>query len=122
VKESRLTAVPIPQITDVQTATDFYTSFRGFNTDWKHHPTEGGPIYMQVSREGLVLHLSANDRLRQGTALYIEASDLDALHRELSGTSEPWDPPAVSSTPWQTRQMEVQDPFGNLLRFNEQMA
>ncbi|NBC85186.1 MAG: VOC family protein [Bacteroidetes bacterium] len=117
-----MTAVPILRITDVHTATDFYTSFLGFSTDWKHHPTEGGPIYMQVSREGLVLHLSENDRFREGTALYIDTSDLDALHQELSGTSGPWDPPAVLSTPWQTRQMELQDPFGNLLRFNEQMA
>ena len=90
--------------------------------DWEHYYEEGAPVYMQVSRDGFVLHLSENDRFTKGTIVFVETVGIDALHEELSQQLGPWNPPAISSTPWRTEQMEIEDPFGNLLRFNESSA
>jgi len=121
-KEVGLRGVPILRITDVRGAKRFYGEFLGFEVDWEHYYEEDAPVYMQMSRDELVLHLSENDRFAKGTIVFIETVGIDALHEELSQKGNPWNPPAISSTPWQTEQMEIEDPFGNVLRFNESSA
>ncbi len=49
---------PILRIFDVSKAREFYVDFLGFQVDWEHRFEEGLPLYMQVSRGNLVLHLS----------------------------------------------------------------
>lgn len=120
--EVGLKGIPILRITDVQRAKQFYRKFLGFEVDWEHYYEEGAPVYMQVSRDDLVLHLSENARFTTGTIVFVETVGIDALHEELSEKLSPWNPPAISSTPWRTEQMEIEDPFGNLLRFNESSA
>jgi len=121
-REVGLKGVPILRITGVQRTKHFYGDFLGFEVDWEHYYAENAPVYMQMSRDGLVLHLSENDRFAEGTIVFVETTGIDALHEELSQKPGPWNPPAITSTPWQTRQMEMEDPFGNLLRFNESNA
>lgn len=118
----RLKGIPTLRITDVQQAKQFYGAFLGFEVDWEHYYAEDAPVYMQVSRDELVLHLSENDRFAKGAIVFVETTGLDALHTELAHKPGPGPPPALSSTPWQTKQMELQDPFGNLLRFNESVS
>jgi len=50
--------VPILRIFDVAKAKDFYAGFLGFTIDWEHRFDDRAPLYLQVSRNGLVLHLS----------------------------------------------------------------
>jgi len=111
--------VPILRVGDVQTAKRFYGEFLGFDLDWEHYYEAGAPVYMQMSRDGLVLHLSQNNRFRESTIVFVETAGLDQLQAELLRKNSPWETPEVSVTPWQTKQMELPDPFGNLLRFNE---
>ena len=115
----KLTGVPTLRIDDVPTTKQFYGEFLGFQVDWEHYYEEGAPVYMQMSREGLVLHMSQNERFVQGVVVFVETRGLDELHGELTGRNTHWEIPVVSVTPWNTKQMEIQDPFGNLLRFNE---
>jgi len=122
VNKVELKGIPILRITDVQVAKQFYGEFLGFKVDWEHYYAEDAPVYMQMSRDGLVLHLSENDRFARGSVVFVETTGIDALHDELSQKPGPWTPPGISSTPWQTKQMELADPFGNLLRFNENNA
>jgi hypothetical protein len=51
-------AVPIIRIFDVEKAGEFYLGFLGFSIDWEHRFGDDFPLYMQVSRSGLKLHLS----------------------------------------------------------------
>lgn len=46
----------------------------------------------------------------------------DELSEDLLQRQGSWEPPSVSMTPWNTKQMEREDPFGNLLRFYEDSA
>jgi hypothetical protein len=49
---------PILRIFDEAKARQFYLDFLGFKVDWEHRLEPDLPLYLQVSREGCVLHLS----------------------------------------------------------------
>lgn len=51
-------AVPILRIFDVEKTREFYLGFLGFAVDWEHRYGDNFPLYCQVSRAGLGLHLS----------------------------------------------------------------
>lgn len=49
---------PILRIFDEDKAREFYVQFLGFQVDWEHRFEPGLPLYLQVSRDACVLHLS----------------------------------------------------------------
>ena len=53
-----LQTVPILRSFDEAKAREFYVDWLGFTVDWEHRFEPGMPLYMQVSRDGLVLHIS----------------------------------------------------------------
>lgn len=109
---------PILRIFDEAKAREFYVDFLGFQLDWEHRFEPGLPIYMQVSRDGCVLHLSEhNGDCCPGAAMRIEASDIDAFHAELTARQFKYARPDIGPTPWGTRDMSIRDPFGNRLTF-----
>jgi catechol 2,3-dioxygenase-like lactoylglutathione lyase family enzyme len=111
-------ATPILRIFDEAAAKDFYVGFLGFRIDWEHRFEPDLPLYMQVSRDGCVLHLSGHHGdCCPGAALRIETGDLDALQGELSSKRYKHARPGIEEMPWGTRDMSVTDPFGNRLTF-----
>jgi hypothetical protein len=46
-------------------------------------------------------------------------ASIEALHRELAAKVYRYLRPGVERAPWGARVMEVTDPFGNRIRFNE---
>ena len=50
------TTIPILGILDETKSREFYVDFLGFQVDWEHRAE--GPLYMQVSLDECVLHLS----------------------------------------------------------------
>jgi len=112
-----LKAIPTFRILDYQKAMDFYIKGLGFTIDWEHRFGPEEPVYMQVSRNGLTLHLSENKRFDTGVITFVECRGLNQFYRDLKESDIELSPP--EKTNWQTIQMEIEDPFGNLLRFNE---
>jgi catechol 2,3-dioxygenase-like lactoylglutathione lyase family enzyme len=109
---------PILRIFDEAKAREFYVDFLGFKVDWEHHFEPGTPIYMQVSRDHCVLHLSEHHGdATPGAGLRIETSELDALHQELTAKRYKYARPGIEKMPWGTRDMSIKDPFGNRLTF-----
>lgn len=49
-------AIPTFGISDYQVAINFYIDTLRFKIDWEHRFTPTDPIYMQISRNGLILH------------------------------------------------------------------
>ena len=49
---------PVLRIFSLEKAREFYLDFLSFKVDWEHRFGPDFPIYMQVSRDGLSLHLS----------------------------------------------------------------
>ncbi len=115
-----LEGIPTFRILDYEKSIQFYVDFLGFNIDWEHRFGETEPVYMQVSKNGLTLHLTENERFQTEVIVFVKTKGIDSYYLEISKK----DPsvPKVSSTPWQTKQMEIEDPFGNLLRFNEAVS
>ncbi|MCD9461134.1 glyoxalase superfamily protein [Marinibactrum halimedae] len=118
----RLKAVPILRVMDVPTTKEFYGDFLGCQVDWEHYYEEGAPVYMQMSRNEFVVQLSENNRYREGSIIFVGVEGIEELHGELSQKHNLRQPPTISLTPWNTKQMEIFDPFGNLLRFNESVS
>ena len=110
--------VPILRSFDETKAVEFYVDFLGFTIDWKHRFEAGLPLYMQVSRGGCVLHLSEHHGdASPGAAMRIATDDIDALHAGLAAKPYRYTRPAIENTPWETRDITVNDPFGNRLVF-----
>ena len=114
---------PILRIFDEAKAREFYAGFLGFRVDWEHRFEPGLPLYLQVSRDGCVLHLSEHHGdCSPGAAMRIEATDLEAYHRELTGKNYGYARPGIEDTPWGSRDMSVKDPFGNRLTFTSAIS
>jgi hypothetical protein len=50
--------VPVLRIFDIDKADEFYQGFLGFKVDWDHRFDQSAPLYRQISRGNLILHLS----------------------------------------------------------------
>ncbi len=112
--------IPILRIFSVEKAREFYLDFLGFTLDWEHRFGDNFPLYMQVSRAGLRLHLSEHHGdACPGATIFVRMHGIQALHGELTGKNYRYLKPGIEQAPWHARVMEVVDPFGNRIRFNE---
>jgi catechol 2,3-dioxygenase-like lactoylglutathione lyase family enzyme len=114
---------PIFRIFDEAKTREFYVDFLGFKVDWEHRFEPGTPLYMQVSRDGCVLHLSEHyGDCSPGAAVRIETSNLDDFHAQLASTHYKHARPGIERMPRGTRDMSVKDPFGNRLTFTDAIS
>lgn len=112
-------AVPIVRIFDVAKAIEFYVGFLGFTVDWEHRYGDNFPLYMQVSRSGVRLHLSehAGD-CTPGSNMCIYMKGIHHLHRELQARDYRYMKPGLQDLA-DRMELQVIDPFGNRIRFLE---
>jgi catechol 2,3-dioxygenase-like lactoylglutathione lyase family enzyme len=114
-------AIPILRIFDEAKAREFYVEYLGFTVDWEHRFEPELPLYLQVSRSGLVLHLSEHHGDgTPGTVLYCEMTGIEAFHAELSAKRYRYYRPGLSREA-STMELSVEDGFGNGLRFCERI-
>jgi hypothetical protein len=117
------TAIPILRIFSVEEAKEFYIDFLGFAIDWEHRFGENLPLYAQISRSGLKLHLSEHHGdACPGATVFIWMRGVAEYHGELTATNYRYAKPGLEKAPWDAWVMEVGDPFGNRLRFSEPLA
>lgn len=110
---------PVLRIFDEAKARAFYVDFLGFQIDWQHRFEAALPLYLQVSRQGCVLHLSEHyGDACPGARVRIACEDVDALQRELIDKQDGYARPQAQSMPWGMREMTLHDPFGNRLTFH----
>jgi catechol 2,3-dioxygenase-like lactoylglutathione lyase family enzyme len=115
--------IPILRIFDEAKAREFYCDYLGFHVDWEHRFEPNMPLYMQVSRDGLVLHLSEHyGDGSPGSTVFVRMQGIDALHTELSAKSYKYLRPCIELAPWNAKTMELTDPFGNRLRLSEDLG
>ncbi|KAA0972700.1 VOC family protein [Aureimonas fodinaquatilis] len=112
-------AVPIVRIFEVAKAHEFYLGFLGFSVDWEHRYGENFPLYTQISRGGLRLHLSehAGDATPGGN-MVVYMSGIRSFQKELSGKNYRYMKPGLRDEGTRL-EVEVIDPFSNHLRFME---
>jgi catechol 2,3-dioxygenase-like lactoylglutathione lyase family enzyme len=114
--------IPTLRIFDVQKTKDFYVGFLGFTLDWEHHFDDSAPAYMQVSRAGMTLHLSEHHGdCCPGSTVFAWMTDIAAFHQEISSKGYKFLRPGIEKTFYDAMCVEVIDPFGNRIRFNERL-
>ncbi|MES2424000.1 MAG: glyoxalase superfamily protein [Pseudomonadota bacterium] len=115
--------VPILRIFDEAKARQFYVDFLGFKIDWQHRFEPALPLYLQVSKNGCVLHLSEHHGdCCPGAAMRIAVGDLEAFQKELLAKNYGYSRPGIQDTPWGSRDMSISDPFGNRLTFTNAIS
>jgi uncharacterized glyoxalase superfamily protein PhnB len=112
--------VPIIRMFSVEKALEFYVTYLGFKVDWEHRFEEGLPMFMQVSRAGLIFHLSEHyGDGSPGCHFQIEYHGVKQLHTELSKKNYGYLRPGITETFWGTPELKLIDPFGNRFHFSE---
>jgi catechol 2,3-dioxygenase-like lactoylglutathione lyase family enzyme len=111
--------IPVISVASLPEAREFYVGFLGFAFDWGDEDLAESS-YAQVSRDGVQLHLAAAAHgARPCTLLFRDMGGIDTLHGELRARAGRFAPTPIQFTPWDSREFQVRDPFGNLLRFWE---
>jgi catechol 2,3-dioxygenase-like lactoylglutathione lyase family enzyme len=112
--------VPVLRTFDTDKATEFYVDYLGMSVDWEHRFEPRLPLYRQVSRADLVLHLTEHHGdSTPGSVVYTYMSGVRDLHAELSEkASVGHNMPGLETVDGRT-EFQVVDPFGNRLRFGE---
>jgi hypothetical protein len=113
-------AVPIFRIFSLDKAREFYLDFLDFKVDWEHRFEPGAPVYMQISRNGLVIHLSEHHGDgTPGSIAYVYTTGVRELHRELNDKRYRHNLPGVQEQDWGMTEVTVCDPFNNRITFGE---
>ncbi|MDI7862242.1 VOC family protein [Rhizobiaceae bacterium n13] len=112
-------AIPIFRIFDVAKAMEFYRDFLGFTLDWEHRFGDNFPLYCQISRSRMLLHLSEHSGDASPAArVFVPTTGVVAYQAELAGKNYRYMRPGLQKVPWGV-EMEVIDPFGNRVTFCE---
>lgn len=115
-------AIPVLRIFDEQLAREFYLGYAGFEMDWEHRFEPGAPLYCQVSRGALKLHLSEHvGDASPGGRVFIPIEGIEAFHTELKSKEWRLLRPGIEKRDW-GREVELIDPFSNRLTFTEQRS
>jgi hypothetical protein len=118
-------AIPIFRIFDYQRAIEHYVDWMEFKIDWENYLDENSPVYMQISRGDLVLHLSGHSGdCSPGARIYIENfNNLTEYHKLLIDKKYKYNRPGIGPSYWEkgVLEMETIDPFGNKMTFTEKI-
>ena len=110
---------PIVRIFDEARAREFYCGFLGMSVDWEHRFHDGAPLYCQVSRGALRLHLSEHSGdATPGGNMVVYTKGVAALQAELIAKDYRYNRPGLERQDWGL-ECTVIDPFGNRIRFIE---
>ncbi|HEY2533012.1 MAG TPA: glyoxalase superfamily protein [Xanthobacteraceae bacterium] len=115
--------IPVLRIFDIAKADEFYQGFLGFSVDWNHRYEPNLPLYRQISRGDLILHLSEHHGDgNAGARLRVMMKGVRAFHDEIASKGIAICALGLETTPWGTLETGVIDPFSNLIRFCERIA
>jgi len=112
----------IPQLPsgDLTSTADFFRNCLGF-TDFTLFAEHG---YLIACREQVEIHFwdagSEDEARKYGSAssCYIRVKNIELLYEELKARNAPFGYELVTQ-PWGMNEMQVNDPYGNAIRFGE---
>jgi hypothetical protein len=114
--------IPVLRIFSVEKAKEFCVDYPGFSVDWEHHFEENTPAYLQVSRGWLTQHLSEHHGdACPGSTIFVWVTGIEEFHREIAGRNYRYLRPGLETTFYDAKCVQVIDPFGNRIRFNEDL-
>ena len=112
--------IPVFRIYSLEKAIEFYVGCLGFQVDWEHRFEPDAPVYMQVSRGGIVFHLSEHHGDgTPGSLAYVHMTGVAELQRELIDKKYRHNRPGLQVQDWGMTEVAVVDPFNNRIVFGE---
>ena len=112
--------IPILRIFDVVKAKEFYVDWLGFTIEWEHQFEDNMPYYICVSKDDIQLHLSEHHGdATPGSKVFITCNEIEKYHAELQSRPYKYYRPGLEKTFYGSLCIDVHDPFGNRLSFNE---
>ena len=111
-KQDQQQVIPVLRIFDIAKAKEFYIDWLGFIIDWEHRFGENFPLYMQISLDDIVFHLTEHyGDCSPGAKVFIKTTGVDELHKKLTAKDYRYYKPSVEIAPWNAKTMELTDPF-----------
>ena len=115
--------IPLLRIFSVEKAREFYLDYLGCTADWEHRFELALPLYMQVSRNGLTLHLTEHHGdCTPGAKVFVEMTGVAELHAELAAKGYNYLRPGLERAPWGATTFTLTDPFMNRILFSESVS
>jgi uncharacterized glyoxalase superfamily protein PhnB len=117
---------PVLIVPEVREALDYYRDKLGFDVEtWEPAPA----TYGYARRDGYSIHLAQGEPARPNSEVvqpdlfdvYIGVDDVNAIYEELQGRGADLLHEPIER-PWAMREIRVQDPFGYILAFGQQMG
>ena len=114
--------IPVLRMFDHGKALDFYVGWLGFAVVWEHRFEPHMPVYMEVEKDGIKLHLSEHHGDgTPGSRTFVWCTGLQTWHGELLEKQYRYNRPGITETFYGALCVEVIDPFGNKILFNEKV-
>ncbi len=115
--------IPVLRIFDYRKAIEFYVDWLGFAIEWEHTFDDNAPVYMEVIKDGITLHLSEHHGdATPGAKVFIWCTGLKEYHEILINKKYKYNRPGLEETFYNAWSVEVNDPFNNRIIFNEKKA
>lgn len=111
--------IPVLRVDSREAAREFYVEVLGFKFDWGLEANAERGFYAQVSRTDLQLHLTTDSPPQAGADVYFRMEGIEALYREVKSKLAAARALAIRETFYDARELGIEDPFGNRLRFVE---
>ena len=112
--------IPILRIFDYQKTIEFYIDWLGFEIAWEHRFEENTPVYIEVKKDNIILHLSEHHGdASPGSSVFIWGQGVAEYHKELIDKNYKYNRPGLEKTFYDAVSFTVNDPFGNKIIFNE---
>lgn len=111
-------SISIFRIFDFNKTEEFYIHFLGFKVDWRHQFEPDFPLYLQISKDGCIIHLSEHfGDASPGASIRIHTENVEKYAQQLLDKNYKHCRPGVEKKPWGNIEMTIHDPFGNKLIF-----
>lgn len=108
---------PVLGVKSYEQAVEYYIDWLGFAIEWEWRSAPGEPVVMQICRDGVALQLLEGDEHPPKTWIQILVDDIVTLTDELN-LKRPNSVELADNFPY-VRQISTNDPFGNLLVFEQ---
>ena len=114
--------IPTFRVRDARAAEAFYSEKLGFRTTWAHDPGDGYPVFLEIMRDNVALHLSEHQGDGpEGVSIYVNVADARALSDEFLASGATLAEP-LSEAEWGEMVFSLTDPDGNTLRFGSPVS
>ena len=91
--------------------------------DWEHTFDERSPVYLQISKKNLILHLTEHHGDGcPGSTVFVWMKGIEAFHATITSRGYGYMRPGIEMTFYNSPVIEVTDLFGNRIRFNEDLT